>query len=369
MKVNKITFATLLFAAPMSLHAQIVPIDSLSQANWQKDQINASARLADTTRLVRLRSADTVRVAPVKVVTVGDTASYPGIAKHIAEKVVEQTYRSFPQQSGQPTIIINNIVVPDNAGNRASMSRTGNQVTLTDEELRDFEAYRKWAAYRRATPAAEEPYRVPAPMPLAQQSPQASPGADKLTFSQRFGEKKLRRSGLWIIPMVGIHASNFKADFSDDKAEGRSGWNAGLDFRAHQKRFFIQPGVHYFSSSMDVTSKDSLSSAPLLDGPRIHSLKVPLLLGVYLTRERGTFFKLNVKGGVAGNYVLSVDQNDHPRFSTDNIEEFSYGLNAGIGIELGLLTIDLSHEWGTSPLFKSSKDKNNILRATLGIKI
>src|SRR5690606_15167741 len=118
----------------------------------------------------------------------------------------------------------------------------------------------------------------------------------------------------------------------NNEASGRSGWNAGLDFRIYMKRFFIQPGVHYFSSSLDVTNSDSLGTAPLLTGPRINSLKAPLLIGVYLTREKDAFFKVNLKAGVVGNYVISIDKNDHKTFNKNSIEDFSYGLNGGIGL-------------------------------------
>ena len=147
------------------------------------------------------------------------------------------------------------------------------------------------------------------------------------------------------------------------------GWNAGIDFRIRAKRFFIQPGVHYFNSSIELTSKDSLSDAPLLSGPRLHSIKVPVLLGVYLTRANSGFFKLNVKGGASGNYLLAVDKNDSKEFEKDNLETYTYGLNAGLGLEFGLLTLDLSHEWGISSVLKNSNAKNNLLRVTIGIKL
>ena len=40
-----------------------------------------------------------------------DSVKKQETVKDITEKVVESTYRNYPQQSGQPTIIINNIIV------------------------------------------------------------------------------------------------------------------------------------------------------------------------------------------------------------------------------------------------------------------
>jgi hypothetical protein len=93
------------------------------------------------------------------------------------------------------------------------------------------------------------------------------------------------------------------------------------------------------------------------------------MVGVYLTKAKGGFFRFNVKGGIVGNYVLNVDQKGSDYFDKDNIEDFFYGLNAGFGLEFGFVTLDFSHEWGMSRLFKDSNQKNNVLRATVGFKL
>lgn len=295
-------------------------------------------------------------------------------AQGLAQKVVESTYKNYPQQSGQPSIIINNIIIPSDYERpkpAASVQNPGIP-QMSAREREDYEDYKAWkrqrnaenisnADQRRFTENGDENFR---------NETQSMPSKDgKLTFKERFGERTPRNSGLWVIPVVGIHASSFKANFSDGKADGRIGWNAGLDFRIHEKRFFIQPGVHYFSSSMRISTEDSLSNAPLLSGPRLHALKVPLLLGLYLTKANKGFFKMNVKAGATGTYVLAVDKSDKTQFDRDNIEDFSYGLNAGLGLEFGLITLDISHEWGMSTLFKDSNNKNNVLRATIGLKL
>ena len=78
---------------------------------------------------------------------------------------------------------------------------------------------------------------------------------------------------------------------------------------------------------------------------------------------------MNVKAGATGTYVLAVDKNTIAQFNKDNINDFSYGLNAGIGLEFGFLTLDITHEWGMSALFKENNIKNNVLRATIGFKL
>lgn len=293
-----------------------------------------------------------------------------GSTSEVAQRVVESTFKNYPQQTGQPTIIINNIIVPSDYNGQQSKEAQAAKERMGNQDNEDYEDYKAWLRYKNGQPSAPRsaPYSS-APRRYESDENESMDKDSRLGFRERFGEKPERNSGMWVIPMVGIHASNFNADFQDDQYEGRAGWNAGLDFRFRMRKFFIQPGVHYFSSSIDVTSEDSISTAPLLTGPRIHSLKAPLMLGVYLTKAKDGFFRFNIKGGVVGNYVLNVDQNGTDRFDKDNIEDFSYGLNAGFGLEFGFVTLDFSHEWGMSKLFKESNQKNNILRATLGFKL
>ena len=294
--------------------------------------------------------------------------------RSMADKIVESTFKNYPQQQGQPNIIINNIIVPSDYDRPkptiAAQPESVHSMSSNDSEYEEFKAWqRQRNNAQQAMPEIKNQNFVQPNSPNAERPQNVPVSEDRLTLRERFGEKPGRNSGLWVIPVAGIHASDFKADLKDGEADGRIGWNAGLDFRVHAKRFFVQPGVHYFSSSMKVTSEDSVSSAPLLTGPRIHSLKVPVLLGLYLTKANKGFFKANIKGGATGTYVIDVDKNNLAQFDKANIEEFSYGLNAGLGLEFGFITLDITHEWGMTALFKENNIKNNVLRATIGFKL
>jgi hypothetical protein len=280
----------------------------------------------------------------------------------VTQRVVEATYKSYPQQPGQPTIIINNIILPPDHSKQAYPAAPvqPQRTALSGEE---DAAFQEWLRHRRSIKEGDEWKRDYSKEAYAEAEP------SKNGFQERFKERAPRNSGTWVIPVVGIHASALEADLKNDEVSGRTGWNAGIDLRMRAKRFFVQPGLHYFNSSLDVTSKDSLSEARLIDGPRIHSLKLPVLIGIYLTKANSGFFKFNIKGGATANYLLSVDKSSQTQFGKDNLEEFSYGVNGGIGLEFGLITLDVSHEWGITRFFKDSSKHNNVLRATLGIKI
>jgi hypothetical protein len=285
--------------------------------------------------------------------------------RDITEKVVESTYKNYPQQAGQPTIIINNIILPPDYNKQVQPTSAPVQEPVKALTSKDDEDYQLWLRERKYHQETMNGNSVNSPdeQSFAQNSKKRN------TLQHALGERPVRNSGTWIIPMVGVQASGFKADFKNDNATGRTGWNAGLDVRIRTKRFFFQPGVHYFNSSLQITDKDSLTHTKFFDGPRIHSLKIPFMLGVYLTKANSGFFKLNAKGGVVGNYLLAVDKNSQAEFTKDNLNDYSYGLNAGLGLEFGLISLNISHEWGITKYYKDSNQKNNILRITLGVKI
>lgn len=306
----------------------------------------------------------------------------------ITKRVIETTYKSYPQQPGQPTIIINNIILPSDYNQQGAMGRPAkkndmnppreerNSNRFNDDDRSDFRA---WQRERGASMRDENTGEWK--KDYSKEAFGANDDADEnRDFRAKYmhdeeeernpknDKKRRRNSGTWFIPMAGIHASGFDADIKDDKYEGRTGWNAGFDIRMRAKRFFVQPGLHYFNSAMEVTNKDSVSTDNFTDGPRIHTLKLPVMLGLYLTKANSGFFKLNVKGGGSATYLLDVDKSDIPQFNKRNLNDFSYGVNAGLGFEFGPVVLDLSHEWGVSSFFKNTDKKNNIARVTLGIK-
>ncbi|MBE9465158.1 porin family protein [Dyadobacter subterraneus] len=295
-----------------------------------------------------------------------DSVKNQQTVRDIAEKVVESTFRNYPQQAGQPTIIINNIIVPPDY-KQQQIPAPNEKTSSSFSESKENEEYQTWLREKRArqeTPVADD-------NTTSHVSDLTNSKSEKknITFQQRFAERPVRNSGAWVIPVVGVHASAFDSDVKKDNTSGRTGWNAGIDMRLRAKRFFVQPGLHYLNSSMAVTKKDSLTDTKFFSGPRIHSLKLPVMIGIYLTKANSGFFKLNVKAGAVGNYILAVDKNNQAKFTKDNLHEYAYGLNGGIGMEFGLITLDVTYEGGITKYFKDSNVKNNILRVTLGIKI
>ncbi|WP_198034451.1 porin family protein [Dyadobacter tibetensis] len=308
-----------------------------------------------------------------------DTVKKQETIRDITERVVETTYKNYPQQAGQPTIIINNIILPPDyqKNGKQGSPQVATEMPVQDrnsglsaaQEDEEYQAWLRERKYRQQDFMMDSRMRQDMQAQNFYSDINGKNPNGKRTLEERLGERPPRNSGMWIIPMVGLHVQDFEDPLSDEDVNGRAGWNAGLDFRIRAKRFFVQPGVHYFNSALEITQRDSLEQESFIDGPRIHTLKVPMMVGVYLTKANSGFFKFNVKGGIVGNYLLSVDKSNNTSFGKDDLNEFFYGANAGIGLEFGFITLDVSHEWGISRFVKNSDKNSNVLRATIGFKI
>ncbi|HEV7382603.1 MAG TPA: hypothetical protein VGN64_22560, partial [Dyadobacter sp.] len=124
----------------------------------------------------------------------------PESVKSITEQVVESTYRNYPQQGGQPNIIINNIIIPSDyekkqgpeQARRAHMQDGIERRGMSENERSDYEEYLAWKKQKNTR--------------MYQDS--FEPGSDALqpenrrgSFKERFEERQPRKSGLSVIPM------------------------------------------------------------------------------------------------------------------------------------------------------------------------
>jgi hypothetical protein len=105
------------------------------------------------------------------------------------------------------------------------------------------------------------------------------------------------------------------------------GYHLGF-FGKFGDKIYFRPELVYTSTKSDYNS----------DTFKMNKLDAPMLIGL-------RFFHLfNVFGGPSFQYILNTDFND---INIDNIEnDFTVGLNFGIGVEINKVGIDLRYERG-----------------------
>ncbi len=161
-------------------------------------------------------------------------------------------------------------------------------------------------------------------------------------------------------PKFGFNFSAMDIEADTIETEGRSGFNIGLDLRIEDQRLFFHPGFHYQQVKADLTKLEK-PAAPeaLTEEVRINSIKVPLNVGYYLTRE-GSLLRLHLRGGIVPQFIVSATEREAFNFNKDQLNSFTWGANAAVGIDFILLTVELSYEFGLSNVYQEQPGKNRM---------
>ncbi len=180
----------------------------------------------------------------------------------------------------------------------------------------------------------------------------------------------------------GVNFSQLKTDFESQSVganlkqslDTKTGYVGGVYFRLG-KTFFVQPELIFSAKG---GSLNLLKSGSSTDYQTVKidytSLDVPLLIGY-------KFGPLRVNAGPVASFKVSNSISDDLKNYSSNIgdsfKNASYGYQAGAGIDLGSLSVDLRYEGSLSDISSvvdlsksvNYSQKGNLWQMTLGYKI
>lgn len=146
---------------------------------------------------------------------------------------------------------------------------------------------------------------------------------------------------------------------------GKVGWNLGADLR-FGNYLFIQPGVHYYASSLSQEASD-----PSIDGfrnsLRLQSLKVPVVVGLSPFNLDRSDFAILVSAGIVPTFNLGIKDNKD-FIKNDDITNVNWSGKVGAGVEFGAFVVGIDYEFGLNKIFEDADKKFSIVGATVGFK-
>lgn len=212
---------------------------------------------------------------------------------------------------------------------------------------------------------------------------------------------------LAIGPKVGFQTAKLSYDKADIKSGFANHFTAGIFGRVTIGRLYVQPEVLYFKTTNifdgHVTGVPSDNLFNLPTGANVNltlnqmNLQVPVLIGVKILDLE--LIALRAQVGPTANFVLksqtlfdktyTIDGQNAELENTTTDEHFdakaiSWGLQAGLGIDLWRLTLDVNYNFGLSKVFKNLNDtvlgetfdfsnvdntKQNLFMVTVGFKL
>jgi hypothetical protein len=173
-------------------------------------------------------------------------------------------------------------------------------------------------------------------------------------------------------PQIGVNFASLSEDpriFGEYvvETEGRGGILLGADLRIGD-RIYLQPGLFVLGSKTVYSFQDSLFVDPQevkrFDG------KLKGLVGVKIIDSA---FKLRAMAGPTYNFNLNLDADDSPYFDKDEFKAGYFNIDAGIGVDISILTAEIGYSFALTDVFDNdvfeNKPKYQTIYATIGIVI
>ncbi|HOY38688.1 MAG: outer membrane beta-barrel protein [Bacteroidales bacterium] len=162
-----------------------------------------------------------------------------------------------------------------------------------------------------------------------------------------------------IIPQVGLNFSKFANEPVEQDYHSRTGYQAGL-FISTLNTVFIQPGIFFSRQGNDLYHFSELTSDNIRENVDYNVLKVPVFFGLNLWVFR-----------VYTGPTLSVFTNVHGNqfgFENEDFRSAVFGMNLGLGMHIGIFSLDCHYEFGVSDISPTINNKVNVLTINAGLR-
>jgi len=131
-------------------------------------------------------------------------------------------------------------------------------------------------------------------------------------------------------------------DIINNKA--KVGFLAGAYARVSILGFFVQPELYYAQSSTEITLQEIGTTTVSKEVNKLNTLNIPILFGT-------KFGPLRVNAGPVATIILSnTNIVDNISGLDQDMDKANWGLQAGIGLDISMISLDARYETSISKL-------------------
>jgi hypothetical protein len=148
-----------------------------------------------------------------------------------------------------------------------------------------------------------------------------------------------------------IKSDNITVDGKNVEFTGdpKMGFHVGIVTEWRRSKVFIQPELLYCSIQNDISIHDKVSRKDELTALQIKKIDLPVMLGL-----KWRAFKF--QAGPVGSVIISNKSDITDYISSDLlVNRATLGFQAGIGVDVSRLTLDLKYEGGLTTLDEGMK--------------
>lgn len=163
-------------------------------------------------------------------------------------------------------------------------------------------------------------------------------------------------------PQIGINSSSISTDLDSLTYNSNVGFQIGADL-VFGNKFYVQPGLlfEYLSNPIDPKTGEEQEF-------QRSYMRIPVMLGYNFAGAKKSFgFRVFTGPNASINLTSTADD--------QNVEEYVksaiWGWNAGLGLDISILFVDLGYQFGLSEVFEDfdSGARNNLFYANAGVRI
>lgn len=170
----------------------------------------------------------------------------------------------------------------------------------------------------------------------------------------------------------GFTSSKLNSDVDETK-NSILGYQVGVFGRLSSKKIYIQPELYFTRKGGEM--KYESNGQPIANYTvKLNTFDIPLLIGYKLVDAK--LANVHVMAGPVASFVYNKDislKNGVPieQFKDKKFEDASWSIQAGAGIDVLSVSLDVRYEWGITDIYKPSGQdfKNNIFLVSLGWKL
>lgn len=174
--------------------------------------------------------------------------------------------------------------------------------------------------------------------------------------------------GLAVNPQVGlIGVRTSQEPRAGIRTNNKIGFLGGVDLRVGN-RFYLQPGAFLTTSKTVYEFDDSL----FVNEEEIArtSFKLKALAGFKVVD--GEHFNLRLAAGPTYDFLIGLNGEDNTVFEEDEFKNGTFNLDAAIGMDIYILTLEVGYSYGFSNVYQSGGGFNSDAKyqgvyATVGI--
>ena len=163
----------------------------------------------------------------------------------------------------------------------------------------------------------------------------------------------------------GINNSRLSTDNDNWSNGARFGYQMGGSWLLGNK-LYVEPGIYWATISSDMVN---INDASLNFENKISILRIPVFAGYHILGDASeSFFNLRVFGGPSVSFITKVETSD---LIKDDFSKVLWGVDAGIGINVWWLFIDIGYEWGLNKVYSHDDHgsaKAQAFWANLGVR-